>query len=89
MMRLKENKKLLAFVSKILNYNDILRDKEKREPFLTSLTNTDTIFTEVDVIEIKEIATLILNNIDLFTLEDDDKEETINYCKKALTLLES
>ena len=86
-MKLKENKKLLSFVNRILNYNDILRDKEQRELFLSSLVNTETIVTEVDKAEVEETALFLLENIGLFALEEEERNETIKYCKISIKLV--
>lgn len=84
-MKLKENQKLTSFVNKILNYNDILID-DTRYLFLGSMISADSMMTKEDCEEIIELATFINNNIELFVLEPEQKEETLKYMYSAIEL---
>lgn len=84
-MKLKENQKLTGFVNKILNYNDILID-DTRYLFLGSIISADSMMTKEDCEEIIELATFIKNNIELFVLEPEQKEETLKYMYSAIEL---
>lgn len=84
-MKLKENQKLTSFVNKILNYNDILID-DTRYLFLGSMISADSMMTKEDCEEIIELATFINNNIELFILEPEQKEETLKYMYNAIEL---
>lgn len=84
-MKLKENQKLNNFVNKILNYNDIFND-DTRYIFYGSLISADTMITKEDCEDVIELAVFIKNNIELFVLEPERKEEVLKYMNTAIEL---
>lgn len=84
-MKLKENQKLNNFVNKILNYNDIFND-DTRYIFYSSLISADTMITKEDCEDVIELAVFIKNNIELFVLEPERKEEVLKYMNTSIEL---
>ena len=84
-MKLKENQKLNNFVNKILNYNDIFND-DTRYIFYGSLISADTMITKEDCEDVIELAVFIKNNIELFVLEPERKEEVLKYMNTSIEL---
>lgn len=82
--KISENPNLISFCNKILSYNVIFENEITRNMFFASLTNTDALIDEQSCIETIEIATFILNNINLFILEDDIKRLVEHYSENSI-----
>ena len=84
--RIRENTNLIAFCNKIICYNDIFNDEVARSMFFVSLISADTLIDKHSCEETIEVTSFILNNIELFILEDDIKKSVIKYSKDALKI---
>lgn len=80
------NQNLIKFCNRIYTYNTILENETTRNIFLVSLISADSLIDKYACDESIEISSFILNNIDLFVLEDDIKETVIKYLKDAIKI---
>ncbi len=80
------NQNLIKFCNRIITYNSILDDETTRNIFLVSLMSADSLIDKYACDESIEISSFILNNIDLFVLEDNVKETVIKYLKDAIEI---
>ena len=86
--KIENNPNLVAFCNKILLYNSILEDEMARHMFFVSLISADTLTDERSCDETLEATNFILNNIDLFVLDEEVKEKTVDYLKDAVKIAE-
>lgn len=84
--KISQNPNLISFCNRILNYNSIFENETTRCMFLVSLISADTLIDKHSCDETIEIATFILNNIDLFILEDNIKNDIISKMKSAIKI---
>ena len=84
--KISENPNLIAFCNKILSYNTIFDNEMSRSMFCVSLISSDVLIDEHACDETINVATFILNNIDLMILEDDIKKTVIKYMKDAIKI---
>lgn len=84
--KISDNPNLIAFCNKIISYNTIFENEISRSMFCTSLISSDVLIDEHACDETINIATFILNNIDLMILEDDIKKTVIKYMKDAIKI---
>ena len=84
--KISENPNLIAFCNKILSYNTILENEISRSMFCVSLISSDVLIDEHACDETINVATFILNNINLMILEDDIKKTVIKYMKDAIKI---
>lgn len=83
---IQKNEKLMIFCNKILTYNFIFDNEVSRSMFFVSLISADCLVDEHQCDETIKIATFILDNIDLFILEDDIKDFVIKSSKDAIEI---
>lgn len=84
--KISQNPNLIAFCNKILSYNTIFENEQARSMFLVSLISSDALIDMHACDETINIATFILNNIDLMILEEDNKKNIIKYLKDAIKI---
>ena len=84
--KISENPNLIAFCNKILSYNTIFDNEMSRSMFCVSLISSDVLIDEHACDETINVATFILNNINLMILEDDIKKTVIKYMKDAIKI---
>ena len=85
--KIKENEKLLEFNRKILNINVILNNDNLRYLYMVSLISSDNIIDIVSCDKSLESINFILNNIDLFDIDDKVRKEVVKYLKKGLRII--
>ena len=82
---IKGNEKLLQFCNKIITFNNILNDETTKYMFIAGIVSSEFMVDKESCDESIELATFILNNIDLFMFNDDNaKEEIKNYMLQAM-----
>jgi hypothetical protein len=86
--KITDNPNLLAFCNKILIYNSILEDEMPRNMFFVSLISSDNLVDEHSCDETIDTAEFILHNINLFVLNEEIKQKTIDYLKEAINIAE-
>ena len=86
--KISENPNLIAFCNKILSYNAILEEEVTRNMFLVSLISADTLVDEHECNETIEIASFILNHLNLFMLDDDIKKTVRQHLNDAIKIAE-
>ena len=84
--KISDNPNLIAFCNKILSYNTIFDNEISRSMFCVSLISSDVLIDEHACDETINVATFILNNINLMILEDDIKKTVIKYMKDAIKI---
>lgn len=84
--KIQENEKLIGFCNKILSYNAIFNNDTTKNMFFVSLISADTLIDKHACDDTIEIATFILNHIDLFILEDKNKKDVVKLCKEAIKI---
>ena len=84
--KIESNHKLINFCNKIISYNIILENETTRNMFFASLISADCLIDINSCNETIETANFILNNINLFELEDSIKQDTIKYCNNAINI---
>ena len=87
-IKITDNPNLLAFCNKILIYNSILEDEMSRNMFFVSLISSDNLVDEHSCDETIDTAEFILHNINLFVLNEEIKQKTIDYLKEAINIAE-
>lgn len=87
-IKITDNPNLLAFCNKILLYNSILEDEMSRNMFFVSLISSDNLVDEHSCDETIDTAKFILNNINLFVLNDEVREKTVGYLNDAIEIAE-
>ena len=85
--KIKENEKLLEFNRKILNINVILNNDNLRYLYMVSLISSDNIIDIASCDKSLESINFILNNIDLFDIDDKVRKEVVKYLKKGLRII--
>lgn len=85
--KIKENEKLLEFNRKILNINVILNNDNLRYLYMVSLISSDNIIDIASCNKSLESINFILNNIDLFDIDDKVRKEVVKYLKKGLRII--
>ena len=85
--KIKENEKLLEFNRKILNVNVILNNDNLRYLYMVSLISSDNIIDIASCDKSLESINFILNNIDLFDIDDKVRKEVVKYLKKGLRII--
>jgi hypothetical protein len=85
--KIKENEKLLEFNRKILNINVILNNDNLRYLYMVSLISSDNIIDIASCNKSLESINFILNNIDLFDIDDKVRKEVKKYLKKGLRII--
>lgn len=85
--KIKENEKLLEFNRKILNINVILNNDNLRYLYMVSLISSDNIIDIASCDKSLESINFILNNIDLFDIDEKIRKEVIKYLKKGLRII--
>ena len=84
--KISQNPNLVSFCNRIMNYNSIFENEMTRSMFFVSLISADSLTNEHSCNETIEVANFILNNINLFVIEDSLKTKIIKYCKDALKI---
>ncbi len=69
-------------------YNSILEDEMSRNMFFVSLISSDNLVDEHSCDETIDTAEFILHNINLFVLNEEIKQKTIDYLKEAINIAE-
>lgn len=85
--KIKENEKLLEFNRKILNINVILNNDNLRYLYMVSLISSDNIIDIASCDKSLESINFMLNNIDLFDIDDKVRKEVVKYLKKGLRII--
>lgn len=85
--KIKENEKLLEFNRKILNINVILNNDNLRYLYMVSLISSDNIIDIASCDKSLESINFILNNIDLFDIDEKIRKEVVKYLKKGLRII--
>lgn len=85
--KIKENEKLLEFNRKILNINVILNNDNLRYLYMVSLISSDNIIDIASCDKSLESINFMLNNIDLFVIDDKVRKEVVKYLKKGLRII--
>lgn len=85
--KIKENEKLLEFNRKILNVNVILNNDNLRYLYMVSLISSDNIIDIASCDKSLESINFILNNIDLFDIDEKIRKEVAKYLKKGLRII--
>ena len=69
-------------------YNSILEGEMSRNMFFVSLISSDNLVDEHSCDDTIDTAEFILHNINLFVLNEEIKQKTIDYLKEAINIAE-
>jgi hypothetical protein len=84
---IKNNKPLFEFCKKILSYK-IALECDKRYLFLASLVSADRLINKERCIESMEKIKFLIDNIELFDLNDNIKKDTLSFLNSGLEIVE-
>lgn len=85
--KIKENEKLLEFNREVLNISVILNNDNLRYLYMVSLISSDNIVDVASCDRSLKAINFVLNNIDLFGLDDKVHKEVVKYLKKGLRII--
>lgn len=83
---IKDNKPLFEFCKKIWGYKKAL-ECDMRYLFLVSLISSDKLINKEECIDSVNRINFILDNIELFDLKDELKEETMKFLNDGLNII--
>lgn len=81
------NKPLFEFCKKILSHK-IALECDKRYLFLSSLISPDRLINKERCVESLEKIKFLIDNLELFDLNDDIKKETLNFLNGGIEIIE-
>jgi hypothetical protein len=83
---IEQNQKLLEFCTKVINISTMLNNDEIRYLYLVSLISSDNLVDVESCDNSIEHQKFLIDNIDLFNIDDKIRKEVLKYAKKGLLI---